>query len=122
MRRRPPRSTRTDTLFPYTTLFRTHMTGKRLGILGMGRIGQATAKRARGFDMEIHYSNRSRLPAEKEQGAIFHANPDDLLPHSDFFSINCPASPETHHFLNAQRLARTPDGAHWCENRRGPRS
>lgn len=96
-----------------------HMTGKRLGILGMGRIGQAVAKRARGFDMEIHYSNRSRLSPDKEQGATFHANPDDLLPHSDFFSINCPASPETYHFLNAARIAKLPDGAIVVNTARG---
>ena len=102
-----------------TFMLGTHMTGRRLGILGMGRIGQAVAKRARGFDMVVHYSNRSRLPAEKEQGAIFHADPDDLLPHSDFFSINCPASPETYHFLNAERIAKLPDGAIVVNTARG---
>ncbi len=102
-----------------TFMLGTHVTGKRLGILGMGRIGQAVAKRARGFDMTIHYSNRSRLAPEKELGAVFHANPDDLLPHADFFSINCPASPETHHFLNAARIARLPDGAIVVNTARG---
>jgi lactate dehydrogenase-like 2-hydroxyacid dehydrogenase len=70
-----------------------HVTGKRLGILGMGRIGQALADRARAFRMTIHYSNRTRLAPELEKGAIFHANPDDMLPHCDILSINAPMTP-----------------------------
>lgn len=97
-----------------------HMTGKRLGIFGMGRIGQAVAKRARAFDMEIHYSNRRQLPAELEQGAVFHANPDELLPHSDFLSINAPGGPETNHWLNAARIAKLPDNAIVVNTARGP--
>ena len=91
----------------------THVTGKRLGILGMGRIGQALAKRARGFDMPIHYHNRRRLPPEQEQGATFHADPADLLAVSDFLSINCPSSPETVRFLNAERIEMLPEGHSW---------
>jgi glyoxylate reductase len=87
------------------------VTGKRLGIFGMGRIGQAVAHRARAFNMEIHYCNRKRLSSEIEPGAIFHSNPDDLLPESEFFSLHCPATPETLNFLNAQRIALLPDGA-----------
>jgi len=102
-----------------TYMLGVHLTGKRLGILGMGRIGQAVAKRARAFDMTIHYSNRRRLPAELEAGAIFHADPNDMLPHCDFLSINCPASPETYHFLNAERIARLPDGAIVVNTARG---
>ncbi len=94
-----------------TELLGTQVTGKRLGILGMGRIGQAVAHRARAFNMEIHYSNRQRLASELEAGAIFHRNPDDLLPESDFFSLHCPATPETINFLNAQRIALLPKGA-----------
>lgn len=94
-----------------TELLGTQVTGKRLGILGMGRIGQAVAHRARAFNMEIHYSNRQRLPSEVEADAIFHSNPDDLLPESDFFSLHCPATPETVNFLNAQRIALLPKGA-----------
>lgn len=81
------------------------VSGTTLGILGMGRIGQAIAKRARGFDMKIHYSNRTRLPANLEQGAIFHADPDAMLPAIDFLSINAPSTPETLHWLNARRIA-----------------
>ncbi len=97
----------------------TEVTGKRLGIFGMGRIGQAVARRARGFDMEIHYSNRNRLPAETEQGAIYHADPDELLPHCDVLSTNCPGSAETRHFVNARRIALLPDGAIVVNTARG---
>jgi len=102
-----------------TYMLGVHLTGKRLGILGMGRIGQAVAKRARGFDMTIHYSNRRRLPSELEAGAIYHAEPNAMLPNCDFLSINCPASPETYHFLNAERIALLPDGAIVVNTARG---
>jgi lactate dehydrogenase-like 2-hydroxyacid dehydrogenase len=102
-----------------TYMLGSHVTGKRLGILGMGRIGQAVAKRARAFDMTIHYSNRRRLSPELEAGATFHAKPEDMLPHCDFLSINAPASPETYHFLNAERIARLPDGAIVVNTARG---
>jgi lactate dehydrogenase-like 2-hydroxyacid dehydrogenase len=102
-----------------TEMLGRHVTGRRLGILGMGRIGRALARRARGFDMTIHYSNRRRLPPDLEQGAAFHADPEAMLPHCDVLSINCPASPETHHFLNAARIARLPDGAIVVNSARG---
>lgn len=95
------------------------VTGKRLGIFGMGRIGQAVAKRARGFDMEILYSNRNRLPADREQGATYYADPEEMLPHCDFISLNCPSSPETRHFLNDRRIALLPDGAVVVNTARG---
>lgn len=97
-----------------------HMTGKRLGIFGMGRIGQAVAKRARAFDMQIHYFNRRRLPAQIEHGAIYHASADEMLPACDFLSINAPGGPETHHWLNAERIARLPDKAIVINTARGP--
>ena len=96
------------------------MTGKRLGIYGMGRIGQAIAKRARGFDMEIHYHKRTRLAQEEEQGAIYHASPESLLGVSDFLSLNCPDTPETHHFLNAERIALLPKNPVVVNTARGP--
>lgn len=102
-----------------TSLLGVHMTGKRLGILGMGRIGRAVAKRARAFDMEIHYNNRSRLSPDREQGAVFHENPEDMLPLAQFLSINCPSTPETRHFLNADRIASLPDGAVVVNTARG---
>ena len=103
-----------------TSMLGVDMTGKRLGIYGMGRIGQAVAKRARAFDMTIHYHNRSRLPAEREQGATFHAKAEEMLPHCDFLSINAPASPETTGFFNAERIALLPDGAILVNTARGP--
>jgi lactate dehydrogenase-like 2-hydroxyacid dehydrogenase len=81
------------------------VTGKRLGILGMGRVGQVLARRARGFDMTLHYHNRKPLDAENELGAIYHASIEDMLPHIDMLSIHCPATPETTGLINAQRLA-----------------
>jgi lactate dehydrogenase-like 2-hydroxyacid dehydrogenase len=102
-----------------TQLVGVHVTGKRLGILGMGRIGQAVARRARGFGMQIHYSNRRRLAPELEEGATFHADPEAMLPHCDFLSINAPSTPETYHFLNAARIAMLPDGAVVANTARG---
>jgi lactate dehydrogenase-like 2-hydroxyacid dehydrogenase len=95
------------------------VTGKRLGILGMGRVGQIMARRARGFDMQIHYYNRHRLAAEVEQGAVYHQAVEDLLPHCDVLSIHCPATPQTHHLLNAERIALLPDEAIVVNTARG---
>jgi glyoxylate reductase len=104
----------------YTTMMLgTHMSGKRLGIFGMGRIGRAVAQRGRGFGMSIHYHNRSRLSEDLEQGATFHETPEALLAVSDFFSINAPSSPQTQKFLNAERLALLPDGAVVANTARG---
>jgi len=102
-----------------TQLMGVQVTGKRLGILGMGRIGQALAERARAFRMTIHYSNRSRLSPELEKGAVFHANPDDLLPHCDFLSINAPMTAATRKWVNAERIARLPKGAIVVNTARG---
>jgi lactate dehydrogenase-like 2-hydroxyacid dehydrogenase len=87
------------------------VSGARLGIVGMGGVGRAFARKARGFDMEIHYHNRRRLPPEDEAGAIFHADLDSLLAVSDFLSLHCPATPDTLGLMNAERLARLPKGA-----------
>lgn len=89
----------------------TQVTGKRLGIIGMGRVGRIFARRARGFDMEIHYSNRTRLASELEQGAVYHASVEDLLPQAQFLSIHCPATPETRGLMNTTRFALLPRGA-----------
>ena len=102
-----------------TQLMGVHVTGKRLGILGMGRIGQALADRARAFRMTIHYSNRTRLPADLEKGAIFYANPDDMLAHCDFLSINAPMTAETRKWVNAERIAKLPKGAIVVNTARG---
>jgi len=89
----------------------TQVTGKRLGIVGMGRVGQITARRARGFDMTIHYHNRRRLPPDQESGAIFHPTVEGLLPHCDFLALHCVSTPETYRMINAERIALLPDGA-----------
>jgi lactate dehydrogenase-like 2-hydroxyacid dehydrogenase len=89
----------------------TQVTGKRLGIVGLGRVGQVTARRARGFDMTIHYHDVRRLPPAQEHGAIYHATPEDLMPHCDFLAFHCVATPETRKMLNAARIALLPDGA-----------
>ena len=102
-----------------TQLMGVHVTGKRLGILGMGRIGQAVAERARAFRMPIHYSNRSRLPADLEKGATFHANADDMLPYCDFLSINAPMTTATRKWVNAERLAKLPKNAIVVNTARG---
>jgi lactate dehydrogenase-like 2-hydroxyacid dehydrogenase len=89
----------------------TQVTGKRLGIIGFGRVGQVVAKRARGFDMEIHYNDVQRLPSAIEAGAVYHKTPEDLLPHCDFLALHCVSSPETYKLLNAARIALLPNGA-----------
>lgn len=102
-----------------TQLLGPGMQGKRLGILGMGGIGQALAARGQVFGMEIHYHNRSRLAPERELGATYHETPEGLLGVSDFLSLNCPMSPEMARFLNAERLALLPKGAVVVNTARG---
>src|ERR1700723_3715374 len=94
-----------------TLLLGWQLTGKILGIYGMGRIGQAVAKRARGFGMKIHYHDPHRLSPEIEGDAIFHDNLYDLLRVSPFLSINAPETTQTHRFLDAKAIARLPRGA-----------
>lgn len=95
------------------------ITGKRIGIVGMGRVGQVVADRARGFDMEVHYHNRKRLPKELEKGAVFHADLEEMLPLCQVLSLNCPATPETRNLLDARRIAMLPDGAIVVNTARG---
>ncbi|MEM7376736.1 MAG: D-glycerate dehydrogenase [Pseudomonadota bacterium] len=95
------------------------VTGARLGIVGMGRVGLAFAEKARGFGMDVHYHNRARVPAEREHGARFHETLDSLLAVSDFLSLHCPATPDTAGILNAARLARLPRGAVVVNTARG---
>jgi glyoxylate reductase len=98
----------------------TEITGRRLGIIGMGNIGQLVARRARAFDMEVHYFNRRALPADKAEGAIYHETLDSLLPVSDVLSLNCPLTKETRHLLNRERIAQLPRGAIVVNTARGP--
>jgi len=97
----------------------TQVTGKRLGIVGMGRVGRVMAKRARGFEMEVHYFNRSRLPADQEAGATYHDTLESLLPVSDFLSLHCPATPETTDLMNERTLGLLPRGAILVNSARG---
>jgi lactate dehydrogenase-like 2-hydroxyacid dehydrogenase len=93
--------------------------GKRLGIFGMGKIGQRLAKYARAFDMVIHYHNRTRLPADQELGAIYHDNLESLLKVSDVLSLNAPSTPETRGIINAAAIGQLPHGAIVVNTARG---
>jgi len=95
------------------------LTGSRLGILGMGRIGRAVANIAKSLGMIIHYHNRSQLDKNLENGAIYHNSLESLLSVSDFLSINCPATNETKHIINKNTLKYFPDGAVLSNSARG---
>jgi lactate dehydrogenase-like 2-hydroxyacid dehydrogenase len=94
-----------------TQLLGTQVSGRRLGILGMGRIGREIARMAQGFQMEIHYRDMARLPPDLEQGAIFHDNDDSFLPLCQCLSLNAPGGEGTRHWLNNDRIAKLPAGA-----------
>ena len=95
------------------------ITGKTLGIFGMGRIGQAVAKRARAFGMKIHYSNPHELPEETAGDAEFYSDPVELLRSSQFLSLHAPETTATHHFLNAKTISLLPRGAIVVNTARG---
>jgi lactate dehydrogenase-like 2-hydroxyacid dehydrogenase len=94
-----------------TELLGWQLTGKVLGVYGMGRIGSAVAERARAFGMSIHYTNLHRLSPELERGAVFHADARDLLTNSPFLTLHAPGTKETAHFLNAKTIELLPHGA-----------
>jgi len=87
------------------------VSGRTLGILGMGRIGSAMARRARGFDMRVLYHSRNRLPPEQENGAEYVPAFRAMLPRCDFLSLHAPATPATDHIINAETLSLLPRGA-----------
>ncbi len=95
--------------------------GKRLGIVGMGRIGQAVALRAKSFGLQIHYHNRKRLPAEVERAleATYWESLDQMLIRMDIISINCPHTPATYHLLSARRLKLLKPTAYIVNTARG---
>jgi glyoxylate reductase len=95
--------------------------GKRLGIIGMGRIGQAVARRARAFGLQIHYHNRRRVPAEVEEEleATYWESLDQMLARMDIISVNCPHTPATYHLLSARRLKLVRQNAYIVNTARG---
>jgi lactate dehydrogenase-like 2-hydroxyacid dehydrogenase len=93
--------------------------GKILGIFGMGRVGQALARRARGFGMKIHYCNPSELSVEIVGDAVYHKDPSELLHVSQFLSLHAPETPQTHHFLNSEAISLLPVGAIVVNTARG---
>jgi glyoxylate reductase len=95
--------------------------GKRLGIIGMGRIGQAVARRARAFGLQIHYHNRRRVAAQIEEdlGATYWESLDQMLARVDIVSINCPHTPATYHLLSARRLKLLRPDAYVVNTARG---
>lgn len=97
----------------------TKVSGKTLGIFGMGRIGREVAQRARGFGMKIVYHNRTRLPDDLEQGAVYFADFRDMLPHCQFLSLNAPGGAGTRHVINQETLALLPEGAVFVNTARG---
>ena len=94
-----------------TQLIGTQVSGRRLGIFGLGRIGRELARMARGFGMEVHYLDQTRLPEALEQGAIFHSTDATFLPVCDVLSLHAPGGDGTRAWLNAERIARLPRGA-----------
>ncbi len=94
-----------------TQLRGTLVSGRRLGIFGMGRIGRELAKMARGFGMAVHYRDQQRLPPELELGATFHDNDESFLAVCDVLSLHAPGGDGTRHWLNAERIAKLPHGA-----------
>ena len=95
--------------------------GKRLGIIGMGRIGQAVARRASGFGLSIHYHNRRRVHAELESEleATYWESLDQMLARMDIISVNCPHTPATYHLLSARRLKLLQPQAYIVNTSRG---
>jgi lactate dehydrogenase-like 2-hydroxyacid dehydrogenase len=102
-----------------TELLGTQLSGKRLGIFGMGRIGQAVAKRAHGFGVSLLYHDQRSLAPAETQGAHYVPRPEELLAQSDFLSLHAPATPATYHFLNAERIKMLPAGAIVVNTARG---
>ena len=97
------------------------ITGKRLGIIGMGRIGQAVARRAKAFGLQIHYNNRKPVPKpmEEELEATYWDSLDQMLARMDIVSVNCPHTPATYHLLSARRLKLMKPGAYLVNTSRG---
>ena len=95
--------------------------GRTLGIVGMGRIGEAVASRAKAFGMKIHYHNRKRAApdVERELEATYWPDLDRMIPEMDIVSINCPSTPETFHLMSAERIGRMKKSAYLINSARG---
>ena len=104
-----------------TSLLGSKLGGKTLGVIGMGRIGQAVAHRARAFGLEIKYHNRKRLPVAIERmfGATYVASLDDLVAQADILTLHCPYSTDNHHLIDARRLSLMKKGASLINTARG---
>ena len=104
-----------------TALLGGRISGRRLGILGLGRIGQAVARRAAAFGMEVHYHNRKRLRPETEEElrARYWESLDQMVARMDVISVNCPHTPSTFHLMNARRLKLMKEGAVIVNTSRG---
>ena len=94
-----------------TQLLGTQVSGRQLGIFGMGRIGRELARMARGFGLSVHYRDVARLPEAAEAGAIWHEDDDSFLAASEILSLNAPGGPATRNWLDAERIAKLPRGA-----------
>jgi glyoxylate reductase len=104
-----------------TWLMGVGLRGRTLGIVGMGRIGEAVAERSRAFGMKIHYHNRKRVSPEIERAleATFWPDLDRMIPEMDIVSINCPSTPETFHLMSAQRIGLMKKSAYLINSARG---
>ncbi len=104
-----------------TSMLGQRIWGKRLGIVGMGRIGMALARRAQGFGLSVHYHNRRPVPEDVEStlDATYWESLDQMLAHMDIVSVNCPHTPATYHLLSAPRLRRLPPHAILVNTARG---
>jgi lactate dehydrogenase-like 2-hydroxyacid dehydrogenase len=102
-----------------TQLMGTHLHGKTLGLVGMGRIGAATAMRAKAFGMNIIYHNRKPSADAEQLNAKYYASLEEMLPHTHVLSLHCPLTPETKGLVNATRLAKLPKGAIVINTARG---
>jgi len=97
----------------------TQVTGKTVGIVGMGRVGRVVAERCRGFAMQVHYHNKRRLSPEVEQGAVYHETLESLLASSDIVTMHCPNTPETRGMISKDTIAQMKDGAIFVNAARG---
>ena len=97
----------------------TQVTGARFGIICMGRVARAVASKARGFDMDVYYYNRSALSDDQAHGATYHGSVESLLGAADFLSLHCPATAETINLMNAERFSLLPQGAVIVNSARG---